>query len=420
MKGKSTKHCEITKTELFFVSLFLFGLYTTASYYINDRLFVPFFICGLTLPYFLFKNWQLIRKFPVKPLLAIYVITSIGIILSPLDDKSNQWKGLLYLIYSTSLASIFFINIRRWRPEAISKLFFVSILFISVGSILEVAHTPVKVLSDGFRKFGFYQYVYEDEVRDIIFHGYIRPNLFTPEPSYVGVFSLLALFVWFAVSNMEIKRRTLLYTVFVLINLLILRTPIILLAVPLGILILLASRHITIIQGTFLGILLSALSIIVAVTVFPERLNQIISGRDVSFNYRVLGAAQIMIETLKEYPTFGTGVSGREIILDKMVQIYQDYGWRGVEKENYPANALCIFISQYGLVGSSLFILSFISFIRSLRIKNALFILVAVLIFSQTYGGFIDVRTWSYIFIIMLVAYHLSKIQAQQSGIQLD
>jgi hypothetical protein len=114
------------------------------------------------------------------------------------------------------------------------------------------------------------------------------------------------------------------------------------------------------------------------------------------------------------------GFQAGKLFWDKMVQIYQDYGWRGVEKENYPANALCIFISQYGLVGSSLFILSFISFIRSLRIKNALFILVAVLIFSQTYGGFIDVRTWSYIFIIMLVAYHLSKIQAQQSGIQLD
>jgi hypothetical protein len=306
---------------------------------------------------------------------------------------------------------------RRWKPEAISKLFFVLILIISVGAILEVALTPVKILSDRFRQLGFYRYVYEDELRDVIFHGYIRPCLFTPEPSYVGVFFLLALFVWFAVSNMRIKRRMLLYTVFVLINLLILRTPIIFLAVPLGILVLVASGYVSVIRGTLLGILFSGLSIIVAVKVFPERLSLIVSGRDVSFNYRVLAASLIMLQALKEYPILGTGVSGREIILDKMIQIYKDYGWGNVEKENYPANALAIFISQYGLVGSFLFIFSFISLIRTLRIKNTLFILVAIIIFSQIYGGFIDVRTWSYIFIIILVAQHLLKIKTQKSAV---
>ena len=67
-------------------------------------------------------------------------------------------------------------------------------------------------------------------------------------------------------------------------------------------------------------------------------------------------------------------------------------------------NFLMLFIAYYSILGGGLFIVGLIALLRRLKIGNGMFVTLSIIIFSQTMGGFIGLRTWGYVFIIALVA----------------
>jgi len=221
------------KLDFFFSFLFLCGLYTGVFFYFTDKLFIPFVICGLTAPYFILKNINSIRLPYLAPLIYIYAITVLGMVFAPEVSEVffERFKGLVHLIYSSSIGLLFFINMRKWKPELVSKLFMGFVLFILVGAMLEV-YTPFKYLSDEFRHWGFRSGLYEADLRDIFTYGQIRPKLFTSEPSHVAKFYILSLFVWFALTRNA--WRYFIYIFFMAGGLTIIRSPIIVVSIPLA------------------------------------------------------------------------------------------------------------------------------------------------------------------------------------------
>ena len=63
-----------------------------------------------------------------------------------------------------------------------------------------------------------------------------------------------------------------------------------------------------------------------------------------------------------------------------------------------------LFISYYGILGGGLFVAGFVVLLRRLKIGNGIFMTLSILIFSQTMGGFVGLRSWGYVFIVALVA----------------
>ena len=72
-------------------------------------------------------------------------------------------------------------------PETVRKTLFLWMMFIIVGVILETTFSPIRDFSDAFRHLAFDgRFIYDDEVRDLQDYGFVRPKLFTQEPSHIS------------------------------------------------------------------------------------------------------------------------------------------------------------------------------------------------------------------------------------------
>lgn len=408
----------ISKLDFLFSVLFLCGLYTGIFVYFSERLFIPFVICGVTAPYFLFKNRYDLNLSYFTPLIYLYAVTMAGMVFAPevFEVFFERFKGLVHLIYSSSIGLLFFINMRKWKPELVSKLFMGFVIFILIGTILEV-YTPFKGLSDEFRHWVYQRGVYEVDFRDMTVYGHIRPKLFTSEPSHVAKFYIFSLFVWFALSKNN--WRYLIYIFFMGAGFVMIRSPIIVLSIPLALVVeiflrksinlsSIVTKKKPVIRGTLVVlIIISGLLFTVALnTILAPRIRTMIAGTDGSFAGRITGPALMALNTVKKYPLWGAGITGKEAIADVIFDSYWDVGV--IRKDAYAAgcNFLMLFISYYGILGGGLFLVGFIVLLRQLKIGNGMFVTLSILIFSQTMGAFVGLRVWGYVFIILLIAHY--------------
>jgi hypothetical protein len=298
------------------------------------------------------------------------------------------------------------------------------VIFILIGATLEI-YTPLEYLSDKFRHSVFRNGIYEADIRDIIVYGQIRPKLFTSEPSHLAKFFVLSLFVWFALSRH--KWRYLIYLIITAGGFVLIRSPIIILSLPLSLTVEIFLRKninlnniITkggpVAKKTFVALMIiSTLLITVSAnTIFIHRVRNAISGVDESFAGRITGPALVALNTVKEYPIWGAGITGKEAIAGVIFDSYLAVGVRKNDVYAAGCNFLMLFISYYGIVGGGLFIAGFIAFLRQLKIRNGMFIMLSIVIFSQTMGSFVGLRTWGYIYIILLAA-NCSKFYVKTS-----
>jgi hypothetical protein len=130
----------------------------------------------------------------------------------------------------------------------------------------------------------------------------------------------------------------------------------------------------------------------------------VIDGTDGSFAGRITGPALIALSTVKKYPFWGAGITGKEAIADVIFDSFWAVGVRRDDAYAAGSNFLALFISYYGLLGGVLFVVGFIVLLRRLGVGNKMFVALTILIFSQTMGAFVGLRTWGYIFIVALVA----------------
>ena len=413
---------DVSRLDIFFSILFLSGLYTAVFLYFSDRLFIPYIICGLSAIYFLIKNRNIIDFSYFLPLLYLYVISGVGMVFVPgsYEYFFERFKGLAQLVYSSSIALLFFIHMRKWEAETVSKLFFGFMIFILAGTMLEV-YTPFKNLSDEFRHIIFRCGLYEADLRDLYTYGQVRPKLFTSEPSHVAKFYILSLFVWFALS--ENKKRYFLYLFFISAGLILIRSPIIILSIPLALAVeIFLRRDINFTnfidkERPFIGKSLMILIFISIVflsfalnTILAQRVSKMLAGTDKSFAIRISGPAVIAFDTIKQYPLWGAGITGKEAIANIIFNAYRKIGFKVYRVYDSNANFLSLFISYYGVLGGLLFIAGFRSLVRRLEIEKGIFIILTILLFSQTMGAFVGLRTWGYIFIVLLVASYYKPV----------
>jgi len=285
---------------------------------------------------------------------------------------------------------------------------------------LEV-YTPFKYLSDEFRHMVFRWGLYESDLRDLYTYGQIRPKLFTSEPSHVAKFYILSLFVWFALS--ESKKRYFIYLFFIGAGLILIRSPIITLSIPLALAVeiflrngfnlndILNNRKPLRRGSLAILIVISVLFLSIALnTILAFRVHTMITGADASFANRIIGPALIAFDTIKEYPFWGTGITGKEAVAEIIFNAYWRIGYKISRVHDANTNFLSLFISYYGVLGGLLFIAGFRSLVKRLELGKGIFITLAILLFSQTMGAFVGLRTWGYIFIVLLVASHYTPV----------
>lgn len=397
------------------VVLFITGFYTGVFLYITDDIYVPYALCGLSAMYFGFRNAMDVRSSHVKALLFIGLASIMGLFLchDAAENFVERFKGILQLLYSISICYLFYLNLVKWPKARLSKLCFIFSSAILFGTFLEV-YTPLRAISDDFRYAVFRRAIYESDLRDIQIYGQLRPRLFTQEPSYVAVGYTILLSCWAILSDGKMMIGILLsHLAFAAY---FIRSPIVFMVLPM---VLFAAFSIKgsdslmrgvrkekahkvklLIAVVLIGLLLFGLF---GHNLFFERIARIRSGQDYSFAARITGPLLMAFKVIQSHPLFGSGVAGKESVENQILDSFWELGYTVNTVFDVNANYLLTFIMYFGLVGGIIFIAAFGKLITALGVRNWWFVLGCNMIMSQTIGSFEGARTWTIIFLILIV-----------------
>ena len=417
---------ELKLNDKILLVLLLFGIYTGVNLHITASLVIPFVAGFIFLPFLIIKGYKVFEIKEFVFILALLVVSFFTLFFAPQPFKYflERFKGFIHLTYSLIVCYYIFIYFRRFNPLIIAKIFKAITILIILGSLLENLLPPFRAISDAFRHFVFKQYIYESDLRDIILYGGLRPRLFTSEPSHVAKFFVLSEFIWFTLT-IE-KHKYIKLTIATLIALVSIRSPIIVLIFPLAFL---SETYLTfrirIIQElkkfylsgivrkvtiyvTFFVFFLIIISFISARTLLSVRLQQFIQGKDLSTLLRIVVPLVIGIKIVSQFPVFGVGITGKELLMDSIAKILKSYGFIVHDQENL-ANAFWNFWMYFGIIGGAFILFILYKFLKSLKIKSIIFIVGSVFIFSQTMGGVVTIRWWFACFMIFLITLYKDR-----------
>ena len=161
------------------------------------------------------------------------------------------------------------------------------------------------------RKVLYSKGVYENDLRDLLFYNRVRPKFFASEPASVTFCYTLFTFIWLVMSPWRWKLPV--YVGLVGLGLFAMPGPTLLLMLLLLLpyLLFLGSRGGGRLDvGRFSGRCLVACAVrccasLLAKSLFPERLEDVTSGNDPSFFYRVQGPALAGLDIMGPIPSPG-------------------------------------------------------------------------------------------------------------------
>jgi hypothetical protein len=159
-------------------------------------------------------------------------------------------------------------------------------------------------------------------------------------------------------------------------------------------------------QALFVALLCGLAFVVLAETVFSERLRDILAGNDPSFFYRVQGPALAARDVLKDYPFAGAGLTGEPFIEKQVVNLYvmspaYSAHWTVVS----PATELLInyFWLHWiylGIVFGTIMIVAVSLWFRILGVPSLGFCWMAWAILGQASGAYVGPTCWAVLFLM--------------------
>lgn len=410
------------------VILYLLGIYTEVHLYSDSNILVPSFVAGGAGLLLLIKNHQGIHFQHVKAIGTLVVIIWFSVLIRTDVFFIERFKGAVQMTYSLLLVYGFFLEVSMWKREQLAKLFYYLCLLIIIGCALE-NYTSFKALSDSFRVWAFHISDLQHNLsRDISMFGRERPKLFTSEPSHVAKFLLFSITMWLALSE---KRRYIQALIISMVGILLIGSPILLLIIPniLVIVVYLEGNGISnlfkrmnmkrlllyfILALFIVGFLGYALLIVLA-----NRVDSMAGGGEGSTIIRIQAPPLIAFDVIKENPLWGSGITALEMISEITFFHIRELGISYIkdanEATNLITNGFWLHWIQFGLLGGVLIILAIYQIMKTIGVKHYLYCLFLILIFTQTIGGNVTVRFWTYIWGFFLTSVLVAS-DSRQNG----
>lgn len=406
---------KITRLAIFYI--FLFGLYTNLPITIFGKpLFGAFaIIAGLSLLFLnLPKNIALF-----KAMAGLAALLIINVALSPKGLSPDKVTSSIQLFLSVLAATGAFLELRKWRPRSIERTLLVGMMLIILFGFIEV-YLGMSQTFSAIRDMLFNEqdaFIYSSIYRDIELHGGIRPTIFTQEPSHPAKFIGVFLACYYIISNSRYK--TVLFFILLVSSLAIIRSPTILLAVPIALYIKATGAESQ--RFSKKGWMLIIIGAVAFFTIpswvgyLPfERARSIAAGEDASAIIRLFGPLKISFDILLNYPLFGVGIGGTETAKPFLLNIYSNFDAIRMERFDIDesagwGSALFQGIAFSGILGSLLFAFALKKHLQSIALYDHILILFVFLIVFSADGAFVIIRPWAYFFIIMAVHYAQSQ-----------
>ena len=300
-------------------------------------------------------------------------------------------------------------------------------LVILIGCLLE-AYAGLRPVSDAVRNVLYSKGIYENDLRDVLFYGRVRPKFFASEPASVTFCYTLFTFIWMVVSPWRWKLPV--YVGLIALGLFAMPGPTLLLMLLLVLpymLFLASRRRGRLDPARFMVVACAALLflgafVVLAQSLFPVRLEEITSGNDPSFFYRVRGPALAGLQTMAHYPFAGAGLTGEPFIENDVTNFYvrsagYSAGWQAVS----PATELLInyFWLHWiylGMVWGFIIIVALTIWLRVLGVPSPAFCWMTWAILGQASGAYVGPTCWAVMFLAGAAAVLHERSERPQTG----
>jgi hypothetical protein len=398
------------------ICLFLLGLYTNYTIYLSAKVPFPSLPAGVAGMILLWRRRDLIWPAHLAGLVGVLALYLISILWATnIAFLPRRTNGLIQLAYSITIGYALFLTVTQGTTQQIGRLFLGFALVILIGCLLET-HAGLRPVSDAVRNILYSRGVYENDLRDVLFYRQVRPKFFASEPASVTFCYTLFTFIWMVVSEWRWKLPA--YVGLIALGLFAMPGPTLLLMLLLTLpymLFLASRRRGRLDPGRFLAVscvalLFGAAFVVLALSLFPARLEEITSGNDPSFFYRVRGPAEAALGIMAHYPFAGAGLTGEPFIETEVTNLYvrssgYSAGWTVVS----PATELLInyFWLHWlylGIVWGLIITAAVAIWLRVLGVPSAAFCWMAWAILGQASGAYVGPTCWAVMFLAAAAA----------------
>ena len=338
--------------------------------------------------------------------LKVAFVLLLSIALSPgYAHIEEKLLAMIQFLMAIGVAVLIVRLMQQLSPTSLERGLLILWCLILVGSILEVLDV-IRAPSDAFRAWAYQELygIYDADLRDVNLVGWLRPKLFSEEPSHVTKFFIASVNAWLLVR--VTWRKAVVVAGATVAMLVIMGSPMLLVsaAITLAILALnqrqrLSSRVVTLavvlLVGACIGAYFAGSTYSTAVT-RVERVAESSSGaRRVAGLAAMIGEWSFLTWSLWTHvlrsPLFGAGVGGKEVIADERNMSANS---STMVVGNNALAAIGIFL---GVVGGGLFIYLVLMQIRQTGVRRIGLMAVILVLFSQLMGGIDTFRYWGFV-----------------------
>lgn len=396
--------------DTFLFLLFLCGIYLEIEIRVAAGVPIPSVIAGLAGALLLVKHAGQIESRHLIALLAVILCYALSILGAPsYDYLMERFKGVVQVSYSLALIYALYLTARNFSRRQLARIFLAFTVVILIGCALE-NYTPFRDVSDTFRMRIYARGLYESDLRDQFLYGRIRPKFFASEPSAVTFMFTLCAFAWYALATMRGKLP--IYCVFMACAFFLMRGPTLLLGLALVVPyeILLAPREAgqgriryNVTRGLIavcLSLIIVAVAVPLALTLYAERIELITSGGDPSFFSRVIAPYQTAKAVLAEHPVAGAGLVAWEFIDPVVRRIYAltpdlTMVFTFDKASSAITNYFWLHWIFLGLVWGIVLLIAWSVFLKTLGVSSLAFCWSAWAILGQASGAYVSPKTWA-------------------------
>ena len=397
---------------------------------------IPAFLAGAAGMFLLAVNFSYVKRQHILLMLGLGLLVVPGIVANMGDGADMaRLKGGVQILYSVAIAYGLFLELRGWGKERVAKLFYVISLLIVAGCFLEL-YTDFKVWSDSFRSHVLEQgTLYNSDFRDQLVFGKVRPKLFTAEPSYVAIFFLLSMTMWYTLAT-ETLARSWKYFLLALLGMFLIGSPIVLLtafipvlnflflnekgrspfrvaaetgsAKRLLVVLLYSSTLLLVMLEIWHGVEMRNLHTESRPAATESRLELILNGKEDSFTGRLVAPPLIAYRVLSSSPWFGVGLEAKESLNGITLEVFKLLGMQTYHVETSTlgrsvTNVFWLHWIYFGLAGGILMIFWMYKLMRLVGVGYPFYCFLMMVMFMQTMGGYVTPRFWFISFLIMLL-----------------
>lgn len=394
------------------IVLFLLGLYLGVSWQITPRIPVPCVPSGVAGLALLWRRRNSIEAGHIVGLATVLAVY-LTLTLTATDPSffAKRTTGLLQLTYSIVISYGLFLTMVQGERRRIANIFLAFALVIVVGCVLE-SNTGLRGISDALRDRLYEgQGIYDDDLRDSMLYGRVRPKLFTSEPSYVTFAYTLFSWSWLLISTWAWRLKMMVYLGLIGLASAVMPGPTLmlmfLLAIP-GLVLLREGNGRRsfgwMIGAAIGGVLLLAGAVVIGQALFAERLAQLSRGQDASFFFRFTGPMLVAFEMFRTYPLAGAGLTGEPFITQDVLKVYMNASgfearWQTTKIAEVLTNYFWLHWIYLGLLGGMLAILAVSLWLKNLGVPSVAYCWVAWIIMGQALGAYVGPKAWSVLFL---------------------